>query len=334
MPPIPLPLLDGDTLLLDNSSMEYHQTCPRAAQYGLCLRRRSASDRPALRFGGIVHKVLETRYRAASTMYAQTDEVQSVMVAVAEKEFADYRPPEDDFRNLDRCVDLIHKYGEKYPFEDFDVVVAPNHRPFIEVPFAFPLTSIRVEATFYVQRLRRTPEGDFVPDGPPEERYLSTIKVMWIGRIDLVYRSHGGVYVLDHKTASIATNMAEFEISHQFYGYATAVEDILGCEVSGIVINRIVCRKPSRTGEAFTFERKLIPVQRGLLAEWRHDVVHMIVDFLEMVRRGYMPKHTVWCVGKFGQCQFHKVCTLDTPDQRELMLESGEFEDNVWSPLK
>jgi hypothetical protein len=107
-----------------------------------------------------------------------------------------------------------------------------------------------------------------------------------------------------------------------------------GTQVHGIVINRMVCRKPTRTGEPFTFERKLIPVQRGVLAEWKTDMIHMIVDFLEMVRRGYMPKHTQWCVGKFGTCQFHKVCTLDSPEQKHMMLWSGEFEDNIWNPLK
>jgi hypothetical protein len=315
--------------------MELHQTCPRAAQYGLCYRRRTSAERSALKFGGIIHKVMEARYRAATELYAQSPEVEKVMVATAQVGFKDYMPPEDDFRNLDRAVDLIHRYGERYPFEDFEVMELPNGKPFIEVPFAFPLVTIETDAEFLVQVLVRDSNGDFVMSGEAEVRHLKSIRVLWIGRIDMGYRSHGGVYILDHKTSSIATNMAEFEISHQFYGYVTAAEEMLaGAQVHGIVINRMVCRKPTRTGEAFTFERKLIPVQRGVLGEWKTDMVHMIIDFLEMVRRGYMPKHTQWCVGKFGTCQFHKVCTLDSAEQKHMMLWSGEFEDNIWNPLK
>ena len=136
----------------------------------------------------------------------------------------------------------------------------------------------------------------------------------------------------------MATNMAEFEISPQFYGYTHAVEHLTGEQVAGVVINRMVCRKPTRTGESFTFERKLIPVQRGLVQEWRTDVLHIITDYLESLRRDYFPKHTVWCVGKFGTCQFHKVCSLGDDahalsPQRNMMLFSGEYEENIWSPL-
>lgn len=336
---IPLPLLDGDTLVLDNSTLELFQTCPRAALYGICLRKKGSGDRPALKFGGITHKVLETRYRSAAPMLEQTPEVQSTMLSVAEAEFSTYTPPIDDFRNLDRMVDLIHRYGQAYPFEPFEIARFSDGRPLIEVPFAVPLGEIRVDAEMCVQPMLRNPDGDIVKNGQPSVRKISTIRILFTGRIDLAYLYNSGLYILDHKTASMATNMAEFEIAHQFYGYTNATEELLGREVAGIVINRIVCRKPSRTGEPFTFERKLIPVQRGLVSEWKTDILHIIADFVEMVRRQYMPKHTQWCVAKFGPCQFHRVCTLgDTADalspQRKMMLESGEFEDNTWSPLK
>lgn len=335
----PLPLLDGDTLVMDNSTMELQQTCPRAAMYGICHRRRTSGDRVPLRFGGIMHKVLDVRYRACTPMLEQTAAVQSAMVACAEEEFSVWTPPEGEHRNLDRMIELIQRYGEAYPFEPWDIVRLPDGRPFVEQPFAFPLGEIALMTTLWVVNLKRETDGSLVTVGEPYHKFLSSVKVVWIGRIDLAYRHNGRPYILDHKSSSIATNMAEFEISHQFKGYEWAAEQLLGEPIAGTVINRIVVRKPSRTGEAFTFERKLIPAQTGLTAEWKTDVLHIVADFLEMHRRQYFPKHTVWCVGKFGTCQFHRVCTLgDEPDalspQRRMMLESGEYEDVTWNPLK
>lgn len=301
---IPLPLVDGDTLLLDNSSLEKVTTCPRSAELGLCLRKQGNTDRVALRFGGIAHKCLEARYRAASAMYAQSQGVEQVMVAIAQQEYSIWQPPEDDYRNFDRMVDLIHHYGLTYPFEDFEVIKFPDGKPFVEVPFAYPLGVI---------------------DG---------IKIVWIGKVDLAYTLNGATFLMDHKTSSMATNMDEFLISHQFYGYAWALEQMLGRKVDGVIINRIVCRKPTKTGIPFTFERKYIPIDRNLLAEWSQDCLHIIADFMESARRGYFPKHTTHCVAKFGTCEFHKVCQLGDKTQREMMLSSGEFVDRTWSPLK
>lgn len=330
---IPINLLDNTTLLLDNSSMEVFQTCQRAAQYSVCQRRRAASASPALHFGGIVHKCLEIRYRSSAERFAQTDAITETMIACAVKEYSEWSPPEDDFRTLDTAVNLIREYGNRYPFEEFDKVTMPDGRPFVEQPFCIPLTELHVHANMLVQTIVKAPDGRFIKHGPPEVRFITSITVLWIGRLDLVYTSHSGIYIMDHKTSSMATNMAEFEIAHQFYGYTAAVEEILGVQVSGTVINRIVCRKPTKTGIPFTFERKLIPVDRSLLAEWRRDMTQMVEDYIVSILQGYFPKQTAWCVGKFGTCQFHKVCSLGDAEQRKFMLASGEYEDNVWSPL-
>lgn len=308
MTPIPLPLIDGDTLLIDNSSMEQFTTCPRAALYSVARRLRPSGERVPLVFGGIIHKILEARYRATTSLHAQTPEVTSVMLATAEREFAKWTPPEDEFRNYSCAVEFIRRYEEQYPFETFTVARLPDGTPLIEVPFAIPLGTI----------------GD--------------IKVVWTGRIDLCYVSEngGGLYVMDHKTTSImGPSFAEqFRIAHQLYGYAWAVEQLTGKTVSAVVINGLGIRKPSKTGKAFEFTRPVITIERGLIDEWKTDCLHIISDFIEMCARGYLPKHTAWCVGKFGTCPYHKVCTLETNEQREVMLSSGEYQKNEWSPLK
>jgi len=312
MTPIPLPLVDGDTLFIDNSSLEHFTTCPRQALYSLVRRLKPAGERTALNFGGIIHKILEARYRACTALHAQTPDVTQVMLATAQREFDRWTPPEDDYRTFSCAVELIRRYENAYPFEQFEVVRGLDGSPMIEVPFAIPLGTIKLA------------EKD--------------IKIVWTGRIDMAYISEngGGLYVMYHKTTSVMgpSYFSAFTISHQMYGYAWAVEQLTGKPVTAVVINALGVRKPTRTGNAFEFKRDVIPVQRGLLDEWKRDCLYIVADFVEMCRRGYLPKHTAWCVGKFGECPFRKVCTLETDDQREMMLQSGEFVKNDWSPLK
>lgn len=325
----PIPLLDGDTFMIDNSSMEPFLTCPRLAQYVTLMQLRPSGEKVPLIFGGIIHKILEARYRAVTALHAQTQEVTSVMLAVAEREFAKWTPPEDEFRNYSCAVEFIRRYEEAYPFEQFEVLRLADGTPLIEFPFALPLGEIDIEAELLV---RDTKTGITAP------RHVKTIKLVWMGRIDMAYRSQNGrgAYGMDHKTTSImGPSFAEqFTLSHQQYGYAWALEQLIGEPVHGVVINGLGVRKPTKTGKAFEFQRPLISIRPALMSEWKTDTIHIIADFIEMARRGYMPKHTVWCTGKFGTCSFHKVCTLDSAEQRQVMLESGEFQQNTWSPLK
>lgn len=329
MSPIPIPLLDGDTLMIDNSSLEPFLTCPRLAQYTFTRGLKPTGERVPLIFGGIIHKILEARYRALTALHAQTPEVTQVMLAVAEREYAKWTPPEDEFRNYSCAVEFIRRYEEAYPFESFEVVRLPDGSPLIEYPFALPLGEIEINRD--VTYKDRT-------TGEIKTRFLAILKIVWIGRIDMAYRSQngGGIYGMDHKTTAIMGSgfADQFMLSHQLHGYAWALQQLSGSPVEGVMINGLGIRKPTKTGKAFEFQRPVLMIQPELIAEWKQDCLHIISDFVEMCIRGYLPKHTVWCTGKFGLCSFHKVCTLPSAEQREIMLESGEYQKNEWSPLK
>jgi hypothetical protein len=44
------------------------------------------------------------------------------------------------------------------------------------------------------------------------------------------------------------------------------------------------------------------------------------------------PMHTNSCITKYGACEFFSVCQL-TPNNRNAMLYSNNFQDNDWDPL-
>lgn len=310
MTPIQPPLKDG-VLEIDNTALEQFSTCRRQAYYYLIRRIESNRSKIALDFGGAFHKVLEFMYKTYGPSYRNKLDNDAIL------QYAQSIPPwenpnGDDYRTVPYLVQGVSNYLNSYPAEPFSFATLPSGQVGIEVPFIFPIAKI-------------------------ESPVFGTIPVMWKGVMDVLYRRDGLLGVCDHKTTSIMGPqfMAEFEISHQFYGYVAAAEYITGEKVSEIMVNGIGCRKPTIKGTGKTFEnqRGLIAVNRSLLAEWHNDTLALITDFIACCEQGYFPKQTKWCVGKYGACQYRSLCTL-SPEHRESAINTSEFRPVVWDPLK
>lgn len=319
-PQFAIPLVN-DCLFIDNSTLETFTTCPRQAQFYVCQKKEKVGNKSALKFGGIVHKILEARYFQPAGFV--TEETERAMVSVCESEFDTYTAPVDDFRNYGTAINLIKEYNKFYPAEPFKVLTQAG-KPLIEVPFACHLGTIEVNAELSVRN----------PDGTIDLRYIPSLQIMWQGRIDMIVEHEGRLYLVDHKTTSMMgpTYFREFELSSQFHGYTWAAQQLLGRPIFGAIINALGVRKPTKTGTSLEFQRKTITITQEALYEWQADTLHIITDFVEMARREHMPKHTKWCVGKYGMCQFFDVCTLPA-DQRQQLLSTGDYKAVTWNPL-
>lgn len=318
----PVPLL-GNTLFIDNSSQERIQTCMRSAGYYLALKRELDKPRPALRFGQIIHKILEHRYLNHG-LYCDEACVRG-MVSVADAEFANWQGEPDDFRNYGCAISVIKKYTEQYAVEDFDIVKTPDGSPFVERMFAIPLGKIAVNRELWVRN----------PDNSIELKFISEIVVVQKGKIDMAFRREGFLYGMDHKTTSIMgpTFFAEFELASQFHAYSWAIRHIVGELPRGFVINGLGIRKPTKTGTALEFVRQTIPIYPALVEEWQVDTMQLVASFINGCATNALPKETKWCVGKYGPCEFKPVCGLE-PHLRQMSLGSNEYRDVTWDPLK
>ena len=127
------------------------------------------------------------------------------------------------------------------------------------------------------------------------------------------------------------TYFREFDISSQFRGYGWAMRE-LGYPADGVIVNALGIRAPTKTGKQYDFQRHTVSITTEELDEWYRDTCYIISDILSMFLRNYFPRHTKWCVGKYGTCQFFNVCTLSA-DQRPLMLSTGDYKQVTWDPL-
>lgn len=307
-----LPLID-DALFIDNSSLERFTTCPRSAKYYIIDKRESNEDREALGFGKRIHEIMDSRYRLHPNVM-QPDGMNFkygtdfVMRARAEQVFADWVPSEGSFRTLATALNFIEVYNATYPVEAFSVLQLPDGKTGVEMPFAVPLCTLDVEG--------------------------KSIKVMWTGRIDLLYKREDRVYIMDHKTTSMMgpSYFKEFELSSQVFGYVWAVQKLLGVQIDGFCVNALAFRKPTKTGKSLELLRHIVPIDQSLVKEWEHDTQTIIGDLVNMAHRGDFPKHTKWCVNKYGMCEYAPICGLP-PSNRDVLLNSNMYRTVTWSPL-
>ncbi len=310
------------TFFIDNSGLEKFDVCQRAAEIYHCNGREANVEKPALKFGGITHKVLETRYKNFDQDVLSQFEK---LINVATTEFEKWTPPEGDHRTYAMMVDVIKEYGARYPFESFEIEKI-NGVPAVEIPFACPFCTIPMNCQMRI----------WSADGTQtEEVYVSNIHVVIKGKIDLIIKRDGRRYLLDHKTTSMMgpTYFADFAISSQVYTYAWAHEQLVGEIPYGFIANALGVRKETKSGKKLEFQRHNTLIYKELVDEWILDTQHKVADFFECARRGYFPKQTKWCAGKYGMCEYHAICTL-VPAMRSNALMSNLYKTVTWDPLK
>jgi hypothetical protein len=312
----PLPLIDN-CLFVDNSMLELLTTCPRALEYSKLHRRIGSASKPSLTFGSAIHHALEHRYQMCGSDICTALE-ESDISKVLQDFYAkpENIPPEDEWRNLNWCIEVFRHYNLRYKVEPFNLIVNEKKEPFIELPFALELCR------------RNVLDKD--------------VRVMYCGRIDLPVLWDGQIIVIDHKTTSVLGDyfFKDQRISPQMIGYCYAFEQLTGQKVSGFCVNALRSKSPpAKPDGGFdkwweeSFSRHKEYIFPHVIDEWHNNVLALVDEFFWHYQRGYMPQKKKWCSGKFGLCSYYDVCDLP-PSQRGIMLESNLFTENTWSPLK
>lgn len=314
-------------LQIDNTSLETFTTCPRAAEYRL-LEGRVRSSASPLTFGSAVHEGLEVWYKSQSSDLSDTERL-SMALSAAVKVFSNIQLSLSEWRTPDRACDTIQRYIKRYPTEPFQLHSFYGE-PAVEIPFSLPLCVLDYNAD--------VPSGAMSWDdltGPGSGNFVSKIHVYWTGKIDLAIVENGRNFILDHKTTSMVgpTFWDQFHLSNQTIGYCWAAEQIFeGMKFSGLIVNAIIGRPITKTGVHTDFERNKFYYSADQLKEWELNTKELVADFLANLHRGHFPMHTTWCIGKYGKCRYHDVCSLPS-EARIHMLMSDHYADNTWSPL-
>ena len=306
----PLPLIDNH-LFIDNSFLESWVSCPRLAEYSFLHKKTAAQSKPSLNYGGAIHHALAHRYRTCPDYLDPS--CQAAQEELLTEWFNEKPNPIDDHRQLDLANKMITAYNDKYFSEPFKVLELKSGLA-VELPFVFKLMDSVLSYT------------------------NETITIMYSGRIDLAVTEDGQNFIVDHKTTSMLGDQffKGLSVAPQMLGYCVGLERTLGIKCDGFIVNALRVPSPrKRTEMSFSgedFQRLKVYLHEGQLAEWEKNTKTLVKELLWHYWQGYMPQKKTYCVNKFGLCQYFDVCQVPE-ENRELLLNSGMFVDNTWSPL-
>lgn len=315
---------------IDNSTLEKWQTCPRAAEQYI-INGREKPGSPALNFGSGAHVGWEVLGRGGLNDVA----LQAAKEAVTEH-FLTNPQPEGEYRTLEYCVDMLEKYVKKWSLSRCSVVEHDGTK-LVEFPFSLCIGEIEVntDLAYTASQLlgKQACEDNRKNEG--EQLYVKRLYFFWSGKVDQIVEFDDRRWVMDHKTTSMggATFYADFELSQQTIGYVWAARQMFDFEIEGFLLDAAFCRRVTKTGKGLEFDRQFFTYSEWHLQEWMDDIKSQIGSFIDQLVAGYFPKKTKWCMGKYGACPYHDVCTLP-PDQRKVMLNSSAYGNVTWSPLK
>jgi hypothetical protein len=315
----------GEYMLEIDSSTFENRTCEKRWEYAALYKRQLGVKSPALTAGAALHAGLEPLYRCGFTADSHNQGIE-----MACKVMFDEPVPHDEWRTADRVVDTLNRYVAKWTPDNLQPLLDEGGYPLVERKFRLPLAHIPVG--------RQLAYDDYTLFGGEMGRHstIENIHVYWTGRIDLVAKFDGLVWVVDHKTSSYGQGdsfFSQFKLSQQMIGYHWAAQQLYNVEPVGVLINLIYWRPPVASGSYRTeFERQRFPYPEWLVSEWKANTVVMVSDLVSCLVRSNFPRFYPQCVGKYGKCPYLDVCSLP-PEQRTSFLASDIFTDITWNPL-
>jgi hypothetical protein len=216
------------------------------------------------------------------------------------------------------------------------------------------LNDLMVELSFALPFYTHKPSNSLFHKLTPDQKKwvidLGGIMVMYSGRIDLPVLQDNFIWVIDYKTLSRYDFFWErMKMSSQQRGYCWSFRELTGMNVAGYVVRAIRTKeppkyviegKPNRKGEMRdvdewwneSLQDERTYVSGPKLEEWKGNTIEHLEHMFWSFERGYFRMETESCT-KWGRCQYYDVCQM-LPDERLVVLNSGLYKNNDWSPLK
>lgn len=296
------------TLTLSSTSIGMYSRCPAAYRMVYVLDRRPVRSGSGLIAGTAIHAGITelVRGRDAAKQDAAIDAVLAeTPIAASEKEY----------RSAGYIKDALAAFRPEYA----------------SMFAGWAIEECEQQGVVELGTLRLSLAVPPLPAGGP----VNEVRVMWEFRRDLVgIAPNGERWIVDWKSTSRDEDaqLKAYKNSGQFMGYVVAWNiEHPDKPVRGVQPVRIVMRKPTKTGVAFSIPHDdAVRFSDERLAEWRRHTLRKAREILERDPQdadAWPLAHTELgcCRHTYGCCEFIDVCTLN-PRDRPLKLSTDEFE--------
>lgn len=299
-------------ITVDNSTSSQWFSCFAAGVYSGALRRMNARSRSPLAFGGAVHAGLESFFRGETEWRDR---------ALADAAISELDSLGDPRRNTSKLLDLLESYTLEYsrnPSMQFNILTIDG-KPAVEKSFVVPLGVI-----------------DFLE---PNQWNLSTLRINWSGKLDILAEYEGALAMVDHKTTSVmGEKFVDDKVrSTQMLGYTYAArflsrELFNGMPVFGARINALASRSAGYEFKIFD-----IPFPDWKVSEWQQETLAaikaLVVQLNLFLSTGLAVPTREHCVTKYGKCAYFDVCDAAPQMRDRIIFDDDYFFVSNWSPL-
>ena len=217
------------------------------------------------------------------------------------KSYGDFQCPADSAKSPERMAGAFEYYWEHYPLErdaENSPLLMPSGKRAIEFSFAEPTD------------IKHPVSGD---------------PILYVGRMDAIYRWAGGNYIVDEKTTSQlgASWAKQWELRGQFTGYCW------GCARAGLRVDGALVRGVSILKSKYETAQALTYRPEWQVDRWYEETCHWIEQIIGDFKAGrYLHNFSDSC-SSYGSCAFTSICTTQTPQP---WLETN-FERRKWDPV-
>lgn len=270
---------------IDNSAANSFRECPYKYKESYETETTGLEKQPygndfsALDLGGRVHELLEEHYKA----------LQGNPIAP----YAEHHNPACEIE----AQVIFAAYAAKYPVEDWDEIVD-------------------------VERVFRAPLPEFCPECYSMEIDLEDTRCLkcghifklrnhvYTGKIDVVYRKDGLLYIMDHKTQNrtAKSNLPQkWAARDQASLYLWVAEKIFGEKIDRFSVNVLIRPSPKMQEAPIFPDRQRLERTQDQINWALRDIV-MIADDIDKYKRifgeGVWPSHKENCY-TWGECEFY-----------------------------
>lgn len=260
-----------------------------------------------LHFGGVIAHSLDVLRRAFFFDKLPREEALHKMRLAALTKWGDFpeqpldRRGQPHVKSLPALLDTLESYVEYFGLETDELTPISS-----EFSFALPI-----------------PRTSHPETGEP---------ILWTGRIDMVAKGLGGVWIVDEKSTSrLGPSWADqWMLRPQFIGYAWALHEH-GYNPSGVVVRGLGIYK-----DRVEFKPVVVTVTPHMVELF----LDQVVDAIERLKTSYYAGNQVLTVrdvfhhsfgtacSQYGTCQFLPLCRSPDPERW-----TGDYKYEPWNPL-
>ncbi len=314
--------------LYDNSRLSNFKRCPRYYYYRDVRHWTPDVKSAALVFGGAWHSAMDTLWRLCS------DDPQNLGAASEYQDIVDDSMAAFEAHWIDEGMtpsfemdpEEIKRLGARTPMTAREMLYEYiEARAFIFTADTFELLDI--ERPFAVALDANNPD------------------LLYVGRLDKVFRLNGKIYVGEHKTTTayrkdggfMNSFLESFSPNSQVDGYLHALHMLYGADAKAIWIDAALVHRTVH--DAF----KIIPIERQVahIDSWLADT-HYWIDRVQEENdqnrsagtafMGIYPKNTGSCT-MYAGCTYQSLCKAYANPEKQTECPGG-FKVEAWSPVK